>query len=186
MVHETLEKLDDQIHIKFAHLGAGERHVEFQTRAATAINDNPRQSLVQRHIGMPIPHDAFFVANSLTKRLPEGDADVFNGVVRIDVQVTLGFDVEVNLTVPRNLVQHMLKEGYPRLQITLPRAIQAQFNRDLSFEGLAINRGLSDHRILLTHVVLSETHRLLQRALHLGAPLYRKSPLTSLRSFTTP
>ena len=93
----------------------------------------------------------------------------------IDVQVTLGFDVEVNLTVPRNLVQHMLKEGYPVSRSHFP-VPSRQFNRDLSFEGLAINRGLSDHRILLTHVVLSETHRLLQRALPWGRHCIERAP----------
>src|SRR5690606_29794329 len=76
MVHEALEELDGEVHIELTDHGAGERHVEVQSRAAGKVDDDTRQGFVQRYIGMPIPADAGLVAESLGKSLAKRDADV--------------------------------------------------------------------------------------------------------------
>ena len=59
---------------------------------------------------MPVAHNALLIANRFVKRLPEGYADVFHRVVSIDVQVSIGLDIKIYLTVSGNLIQHMLEE----------------------------------------------------------------------------
>jgi hypothetical protein len=59
------------------------------------------------------------------KRLPEGDADVFHRVVSIDVQVSLGGDINIYLTVSGDLIQHMLEEREPSIEGALAGAVEA-------------------------------------------------------------
>jgi hypothetical protein len=60
---------------------------------------------------MTVSDDASFIANRLVKCLTERNPNVFNRVVGVNVEIALGNDVEINLTVSRNLVEHMLKKG---------------------------------------------------------------------------
>ena len=57
---------------------------------------------------MTVTTDAFFVAHCLGKGLTQGDTHIFHRVVGIDVQVTLGLDIQVNHAVTRNLVQRWM------------------------------------------------------------------------------
>ena len=124
VIHKALKKFNEKIDIKLAYLCAGERHVKLHTRATTAVQDHPRQRLVQGNIGMPITHDAFFIANRLAEGLPQCDADVLHRVVRIDVQITLGHDIQIHLPVARDLIQHMLEKRQPRIERALTGTIK--------------------------------------------------------------
>ena len=86
---------------------------------------------------MPVAHDALLVSNRFAKSLPEGNADVLHSVVCIDVQVPLGLDIEIHLTVSGDLIQHMLEERQPCIEGALAGAIEAKFDRNLGLKGLA-------------------------------------------------
>jgi hypothetical protein len=43
----------------------------------------------------------------------QGDADVFDGMVVVDMQVALALDIQVDQPVTGDLVQHVLKKGTP-------------------------------------------------------------------------
>jgi hypothetical protein len=43
--------------------------------------------------------------------------------VGITVEIALGDDVEIDLTMPRDLVEHMLKKGQPCVEFTLTATI---------------------------------------------------------------
>ena len=86
---------------------------------------------------MPVAHDAPLIANRLAERLPEGNANVFHRVVCIDVQVSLGGDIEIHLTVSGDLIQHMLEKRQPRIEGALAGAVEAKLDRNLRLKGLA-------------------------------------------------
>jgi hypothetical protein len=73
---------------------------------------------------MAITDDAFLVANRFAERLAHRDADVLYGVMGIDVQIAFGMNIEINLAVPGNLVEHMLEKGQPRIEGALTGAIK--------------------------------------------------------------
>ena len=52
--------------------------------------------LVHWHVHVGIPRDAFHIAECLLDGLAERDADIFGGMVMIDVQVALGLDRDVD------------------------------------------------------------------------------------------
>ena len=62
----------------------------------------------------------FLSPSRLGDRLAQRDADIFHRVVRVDVQVALGVDVEVDHAVPRDLVQHVLEERQAGIDADLP------------------------------------------------------------------
>jgi hypothetical protein len=52
-------------------------------------------------------------------------------VVGINVQVAVGLYVEINQTVPCDLVEHMVKKGQSRRELPRPRSIQSNGHLNL-------------------------------------------------------
>ena len=90
--------------------GAGELHVEDKRRAAGEVDRDLREALVHRHDRPAVAVDAALVAERLFERLAEDDADVFDGVVRVDLQIALGVDVQIDQAVAREQVEHVIEE----------------------------------------------------------------------------
>jgi hypothetical protein len=81
------------------------------------------------------PH-ADLAAQRLLHRLPQGDADVLDGVVRIDVQVALRLDVEVEHAVAPHLVEHVIEERDAGGEPGAPGAVQIDAHGDLRLRGV--------------------------------------------------
>ena len=111
VIDQALEELAHQIDIEFADRAAHERHLEHQPGPARQVDHHARQRLVERHVGMAVAAHALLVADRLGQRLAERDADILDGVVRVDVQVALRLDLEVDHAVTGDLVEHVIEEA---------------------------------------------------------------------------
>ncbi|MNN30660.1 hypothetical protein D3C81_1443150 [compost metagenome] len=72
---------------------------------------------------MAVAEDAFLVADRLGECLAQGDTDVFDGMVIVDVQVTLALDVQIDQPMPGDLVEHVFKERHTDIKSGLAAAI---------------------------------------------------------------
>jgi len=116
MIDKTLKELVRQLAVKSANHAALEGQIHDQPGAAGKINDNTRKCFVQRYIGMAIAANAFLVTDCLVHCLPQGNANVFHGVVTVHMQIANGADVQVQHGVTGNLIEHMVKETNPGMQ----------------------------------------------------------------------
>ena len=73
------------------------------------------------------------------RRLAEHDADVLDGVVRVDVQVALGLDHEVDHPVPCDLVEHVVEERHAGGEIGAARPVEVEVDLDLRFRRVALD-----------------------------------------------
>lgn len=142
MIDETLEKLMGQIDVEFADPGAAEFDIEGKPRPAGEIDHDTRQRLVQRHVGMTVAADALLVADGLGQRLAEGNADILDRMMRVDMQVAFRLDLQIHHAVARDLVQHVVEEGHAGSQLGLACAVEVEANRDLGFERISGDFGL--------------------------------------------
>ena len=78
-------------------------------------------------------------------RLAEADADVFDRVVLIDVQVALGADREVDHRVLRQQREHVVEEADAGGDVGLAGAVEIERERDLRLGGLAVDGGGAGH-----------------------------------------
>ena len=62
--------------------------------------------------------------------------------MRINMQITSGFDGKVNQPVTGDLVEHVIQKRNAGRKVCLARAVEINLNRNLGFEGVALNRGL--------------------------------------------
>src|SRR5690606_11290742 len=145
MVDEALEELLEQVHIELADHRAGERHVHLQTRAPGEVQRHAGQGRVHRYVGVAVAAQTLLVAHCPGKGLAEGDANIFHGVVIVDVQVAATFDVHVDHPVPGNLIQHVLEEGNTDVEVGLAGTVQVDLHLDLGFRGVALDTCLALH-----------------------------------------
>ncbi len=139
VVDEALEELLEQVHVEAADHRAGEGHMHLQAGTTGEVDHHARQGFVQRHIGVAVTGHALLVADGLGERLAEGDADVFDGVVVVDMQVALALDVQVDQAVTGNLVEHVLEERHANIKLGLASAIQIDRDLDLGLQGVALD-----------------------------------------------
>lgn len=88
---------------------------------------------------MPVTPDALLVADRLGEGLTEHDADVLHGVVRIDLEIALGIDGEVQHAVAGHLLKHVLEKRQAGRKLGLPATVEVQANGDLGLAGIAFD-----------------------------------------------
>jgi hypothetical protein len=82
---------------------------------------------------MAITGNTFFVANRFGHGLAQGNAHVFYRVVAVDVQIARGLDFQIDQTVARNLVEHVVKETNTGRQFGHARTVKIDLDSDLGF-----------------------------------------------------
>ncbi len=134
MIGEALEEFTQEVDVKTADQRAAEIDVENETGAPGKVDHHPRKRFIERHIGVTVAAQSFFVADGPGQRLSEGDADVFHRMVRVDVQVAGGFDFQINQAVTDDLVKHVVEKRNAGGKFSLPRAIKIQADPNLCFQ----------------------------------------------------
>jgi hypothetical protein len=87
--------------------------------------------------------DAALVAQSLLEGLADHDADVFDGVMRIDLQIALGLHVQIDQAVARKQIEHVIEKPDARVRRGFSRPIKIERNANLGFTRLAGDFGFS-------------------------------------------
>ena len=84
-----------------------------EERPARQVEGHVDQRLVERHpVGGEAAH-AGLVAERGAEHLAQGDADVLDGVVGVDLEVAVGPDGQVEAAVAAELAQHVVEERQP-------------------------------------------------------------------------
>ena len=83
---------------------------------------------------------------SLTDRLAERDAGILDRVMRVDVQVALGGDVDIDQRMPRDLVQHMVEEADAGRNVRHAGSVEVDTDLDGGFLGFAGDLGFAHER----------------------------------------
>lgn len=143
VVDKALEELKHQLGVERANHAGGEVHVHVQTWAAREVDHHAAERFIQRHISVAIAANAFFVAHGLGNGLAQGDADVFDRVVAIDVQVALALHIQVDEAVSSDLVQHVVQKTNPGGQFGLARAVKIEGDADVRLGRFSGDFGLA-------------------------------------------
>ena len=67
------------------------------------------------------------------KRLAENPADVFDRVMAVDFEIALCLDFQIEMSVPRDLRQHVIEKRNAGLDLVFARAVQIQTHTDIGF-----------------------------------------------------
>ena len=88
------------------------------------------QRLFHRQREVAVAANARLVAQRLLHRLPEGNADVFDRVVLIDVQIALGLDVQIDRRVLGQQRQHVVEKADAGRNLAVARSRRDSAQRE--------------------------------------------------------
>ena len=137
VIDETLKKLANQVDVELADARAQKFNPVLEPGTAGKIDDHARQGFVQRHVGVPVTHNALLVTERLLESLAEGNADVLNAVVIVDVQIAFRFNLEIEATVTGDLLEHVLEERNPGIETGFSAAVEIELDADLRLQRIA-------------------------------------------------
>jgi hypothetical protein len=115
-----------------------------QAGSAAEIDDAPGEAFIHRNMrftservsrikACAVATNAFLVPQGFTERLSKRDAAVFNGVMRIDFQVTIATQSKIHHRMLRKECQHVIEERNACLDRGLALPIDLQVERDAGF-----------------------------------------------------
>ena len=90
----------------------------------------------------------------IVKRLADGYSNVLDGVMRVDVQVALGLDVEIHHAVARDLVEHVLEERDAGGEFRHAGPVEIELDADLRLFGIALDFGCSFPHVISAPLVV--------------------------------
>lgn len=144
---EGLPEIIDELRIELADFFSGEFEIADVPGAAAEIDGDGDEGLFHGEGETAVTDDALFIAPSFDECLAESDADIFDGVVLIDLKISVCLDCEVNEAVTGEEGEHVIEEADACVDLRGPGAVQieAEFNR--GFGGLSADGGGARHRV---------------------------------------
>src|SRR5271166_4521263 len=134
---EGLEELAHQRGVESADSFGREFGPEDEERPARYVERDPRQRLVHRQQAVGVAGQASLVAERFGQRLAQGDADVLDRVMIVDVAVALGPNGDVDKRVTRELIEHVIEKADACRDVGDARPVEIEANLDARLLGLA-------------------------------------------------
>ncbi len=102
---------------------------------------NPSQGFGEGDKGIAIEDKPSAIAERAVDRLANDDPGILGGVMKIDVEIALGRDLEIHQAVARQLLEHMVEKSNPGGDLIDPVAVEPDGGGDSGFLGTAKNHG---------------------------------------------
>jgi len=126
MLTEGPEKLLAEPGIERPDLLIAQRDIVLQERPVGYIGDNPDQGLVHRHMAASIAVDARLAAKRPAEGLSETDADIFDGMMIVDLDVAFGRYRQVEKAVNGKEGEHVIEERNTGIDRRLSFSVQSR------------------------------------------------------------
>ena len=139
-IGERLEEVKEHLGGNIANLFAMELGIPHEPRTSTEVESDLTEAIVHGE-AEAVAADATLVAEGLEDAFAEGDAGVLDGVVFVDVKVTLDVDGEVHAGVTTYLLEHMVKEAEACGDVASACAVEVEGDLDVGLLGDTAHAG---------------------------------------------
>src|SRR5262249_15391855 len=104
---EPFKEILNELGLEVADSRRADLEIDNRPRPAAEVNRGNSERFIHRHDEVPRAIDAPSTAERFGNGLPEGDAEVFDRVVLVDVEIAVGVDCQVEDAVPRHQLEHV-------------------------------------------------------------------------------
>ena len=105
----------------------------FDAGTTAKIDRDLCQRFIHGHHAVAIAHQTFGDAHRFEKDFAKADADIFDRVVRVDVEIALGLHFQVAEAVLGQLRQHVVQKAHACVNVIRASPVQIQGAGDLRF-----------------------------------------------------
>src|SRR4029434_8898536 len=148
---KTVEEVVHQFCLQVAHHPHAYFQIDDGVRPPAEIDGGDRERFVHGHHEVAGAVDAFAIAECLEHGFAENDADVFDGVMLVDVEVAGGGQCQIEATMSGKQLEHVVEEANAGPYFVPSASVDRQRSRDLRFRRVAIEPGGASlaHRMFL-------------------------------------
>src|SRR5260370_37878193 len=139
---EAFKEVVHQFGLEVAHQPRAHLRVDNRGRASAEINGCDSKSFIHGHDKVAGAHDAALIAERRAKCLAQRNTDIFDRMVLVDIEIALGLNLEVENTVTREQLQHVVEKADARLYFVPTATFDGQSQPDIGFRGRAMEGGL--------------------------------------------
>src|SRR4051812_38284220 len=138
---ESVKKVGNEFGLQIAHQTHANFRLDYRRGASRKIYRCHPESFVHRHNEIPCAQNAALVPQRLREGLPESDADIFDGMVLVYIEVAFGCELQIKSAVIGKEFQHMVEKSNAGRYFMPPFALDREANADTGFFGDTINCG---------------------------------------------
>jgi hypothetical protein len=142
-VGQTLQEVGNERRTHLPNPVGTELTVEHKVTASAKIDGNQSQRFIHWDNGMSHPGNPSPVIQRFSQRPAQHNADIFNRMVFVNVQITPGADVQVKARVSSQGVQHVIQKADTGLDISLTGTVQVETDIYIGFTRFAGNSSLA-------------------------------------------
>ena len=136
-LHECLQEFFNQFRLKIADTRRFEFGFVYEIRPSRQIDHHARERFIERHVGMPKPHDPEPIALGFLQCLSQNQTDVFHGVMTINLEITFRVDLQIEMTMASKLSEHVIEKRNAGTDLIFTRPVEVQTDADFRFVGLS-------------------------------------------------
>src|SRR5260370_8936801 len=144
-LRETLEEIFHQLDLEIADASCGDLGIHYAIGPSSEINRSGRESFVHGHQEKTGTQNAALGAESSLHGFAEGDADVLDRVMLVNIEVAAGAHVEIKRAVACNQLEHVVEETDSCGDARPSAPIQIEVQPAVGFVGLAMNLNSAWH-----------------------------------------
>src|SRR5208337_657122 len=143
---EALEEVSDQFGLQVADETGADFGVDSKSGAPAQVHGGDGESFVHGHQEVSGAQNAALVAEGAVKGFAQSDADVFDGVMLVYVQVAVALDFKIEGAVPGEQLQHVIEETDAGRDFILATAFYGEMNGNAGFRSITFNDGSTHSR----------------------------------------
>src|SRR5688572_5581153 len=145
---EAVEEVVDQLALQIADHPYLHLQIDHRMWPAAQVDSDDGEGFVHWHHEVAGAVDAFAIAERLQQGFTEHDADVFDRVVLVHVEIARRLECQIEAAVPREQLEHVIEEPDAGPDVIAAAAVDCQRAFNLRLGRLAIERRCSAHRCL--------------------------------------
>ena len=138
LIAEGEKKIVDQFGRKGANPLLLDRQVVGQKGPSAEIDDAVHQGFVERYAGFAKAANAALIAQRSAKRLAQRQADIFNRMMIVNLDVARGLERQIKEAVPGEQLQHMVEKGHPGGNLVLTAAVKLKTEPNVGLVCFAV------------------------------------------------
>ena len=138
---KAFEEIGDELGLQIADQVLPHSCLHHECRPATKIDGCDGEGLIHGHEEVAGAQDAALVPEGAVEGLAERDANVFDGVVLIDIQIAFAGEVEVERAMASEELQHVIEEADAGCDVVTALAFNGEIDGDAGLGRVALERG---------------------------------------------
>jgi len=139
-IAEALEEVQEHLRRHLANLLTLEIGLPHQPGAPAKVETDAAEAVVHRQ-RITVALNAALVAQGAQQTFAKCQGGIFDGVMLVDVQVTLATNGQVNHSVLANLLEHVVEETQACLDVALAVAVEVNLHEDVGLLRSALYLG---------------------------------------------